>query len=163
MRKILLFLFIFSACSAIVYSQKPDSIPTVNIIDHIYEAGNITISQPDSLLLMLQFQEQSINGEDPEKSQNSMKPKNYGFRIQIFSDNNAKTAKNEARIKSRNVGSHFPQYRTYVSYNSPYWRVKVGDFKTREEAESALQQMSKVFPAMKREMRIVKDRINFSN
>lgn len=72
------------------------------------------------------------------------------------------TAKNEARTKSRHISARFPQYRTYVLYTSPYWRLKVGDFRTRQEADEAAGEIRKAFPAYSKEIRVVRDRVNIS-
>lgn len=87
---------------------------------------------------------------------------NIGYRVQVFSDNNVRTARNEARVKQRNIKARFPQYGSYVTYNSPYWRLRVGDFKTQEEANTALLAIRRAFPAYARELRVVRDRINVS-
>lgn len=86
--------------------------------------------------------------------------KTAGYRVLVFSDGNARTAKNEARSKAQNISSRLPKYRTYVTYTSPYWRLKVGDFLTRQEAENAADEIKKVFPAYAREVRVVTDRVN---
>ena len=86
--------------------------------------------------------------------------KTAGYRVLVFSDGNAKTAKNEARSKAQNISSRLPKYRTYVTYTSPYWRLKVGDFLTRQEAENAADEIKKIFPAYAREVRVVTDRVN---
>ncbi len=50
--------------------------------------------------------------------------------------------------------------RSYIMFNSPYWRVKVGDFRTRAEAEAAMAELRHAFPSMAAYMRIVRDKIN---
>ena len=54
----------------------------------------------------------------------------------------------------------FPQYRSYISYKAPAWRLRIGDFKTKREAQAALQRIKSVYPKFAREMVIVRDRIN---
>lgn len=83
-----------------------------------------------------------------------------GYRVQIFSDNNARTAKDEAESKARLVAEKFPRYSTYVVYSSPYWRLKLGDFRTRDEAEVAATEIKRKFPEFAREIRVVRDRVN---
>ncbi len=83
-----------------------------------------------------------------------------GYRVQIFSDNNARTAKNEAESKARLIAERIPHYSTYVVYSSPYWRLKLGDFRTRDEAEVAATEIKRKFPEFAREIRVVRDRIN---
>lgn len=141
-------------CCAASYGQD-----NYTIVDHITSSGRNHISQPDSLLKYLgrQVTDDALDDASQKSTQ-----KNGGYRVQIFSDNNAKTARNEARAKARSVGQLFPQYRTYVTYNSPYWRVRVGDFKTLKEAEAARDEVAKSFPAIQKEIRVVKDRININ-
>ena len=50
--------------------------------------------------------------------------------------------------------------RPYIGYKAPSWRLRVGDFRTRDEAEEMLKQLKKAFPAYSRELTIVVDRIN---
>lgn len=82
-----------------------------------------------------------------------------GYRIQIFSGNNARTAKGEAQSRSAAVGDAFPEYAAYVTYDAPYWRLKVGDFRSYDEARTALERLKAALPRYAREMRLVRDRI----
>ena len=50
--------------------------------------------------------------------------------------------------------------RTYVTYTSPYWRLKVGDFRTQREAQAAVDQIRQAFPSYGKEIRVVRDRVN---
>jgi len=47
-----------------------------------------------------------------------------------------------------------------MTFNSPYWRVKVGDFRTRGEAEAAMAEIREAFPSLSSHLRIVRDKIN---
>lgn len=85
---------------------------------------------------------------------------NIGYRVQIFADSNQQTAKNEARTKQRSMATRFPQYPTYVTFKSPYWRVKVGDFVRQDEAEEAASVIRRAFPSFARDVRVVRDIIN---
>ena len=112
----------------------------VTIVDHITSGTTNIVSQPEELLKRL------IPVEGVEE-------------VQVFSDNNARTAKNEARSKQRIISSRFPQYQTYVMYTSPYWRLKVGDFRTQQEANNAAEELRRAFPAYSKEIRVVRDRV----
>ena len=93
-------------------------------------------------------------------SQQTIEDRGVGFRIQAYSDNNYKTAKANAQKRARDIAMKFPQYRSYISYKAPSWRLRIGDFKTRGEAQAALARIKKVYPNFAREMVIVRDRIN---
>ncbi len=96
-------------------------------------------------------------------SSSSQGAKTGGYRVQVFLDNNARTAKNEARTRARNISEQFPHYPTYVVYSSPYWRLRVGNFRTRDDADAAAAELSAAFPAYAREIRVVRDRIVVSS
>jgi hypothetical protein len=60
-----------------------------------------------------------------------------GYRIQIFSGASRKDAYNiQARFQTE-----YPGIRTYISYTTPDFKVHVGDFRTRLEAEKQVQDM----------------------
>ncbi len=97
---------------------------------------------------------------EQEKTVKSRSGKTAGYRVQVFADNNARTAKGEARARERSVMMAFPQYPTYVAYSSPYWRLRVGDFKSQAEADKAAAEIRRAFPAYAKEVRVVRDHIN---
>lgn len=82
-----------------------------------------------------------------------------GWRIQVFSGNNQRVSKNEAFRKETDLKTTFPELATYVKYNAPFWRLRVGDFQTYQDAQGMLAQLSRAFPAFGREMSIVKEKI----
>ncbi len=81
-----------------------------------------------------------------------------GYRIQVFSDNNQRHSKDEAYQKASVIKNLFPDMSTYVTFTSPFWRLRVGDFRSYEEANAKLVELKEAFPRF-REMRIVKDMI----
>lgn len=93
-------------------------------------------------------------------TQQSIQARGVGYRIQAYSDNSGNNAKAAAQQRARAIAMKFPQYRSYISYNAPSWRLRIGDFKNQEEAQRALQRVRAAFPAYGREMIIVRDRIN---
>ena len=93
-------------------------------------------------------------------SQQTIESRGVGFRIQAYTDNNPRTAKAAAQRRARDIAMKFPQYRSYISYKAPAWRLRIGDFKTQREAQAALQRIKSVYPKFAREMVIVRDRIN---
>lgn len=82
-----------------------------------------------------------------------------GYKIQVFSGNNQAKSKAEAQQKYRDVKAAFPEYEVVINYNEPFWRVRVGNFITRDGAEIVLQELRKKFPSFGKEMTIVEDMI----
>ena len=68
-----------------------------------------------------------------------------GFRVQIYNGND----RNKANAIKVDFIRRFPEIRTYMSYIQPQFRVKVGDFRSRAEAQKFLQQIGSLYtPAM---------------
>ena len=69
-----------------------------------------------------------------------------GYRIRIFFDN-----KQSARVASEDAlkkfESLFHDVSAYRSYANPYFKVTVGDFRTKSEAMSYLERIRKDFPS----------------
>jgi hypothetical protein len=80
--------------------------------------------------------------------------------VQVFDDNNTSTARQRAQSRKAMYENRFPEYRAYVTFNSPYWRVAVGDFKSRGQAEAAMADFKQAFPSQAAHMRIIRSRIN---
>ncbi len=140
-----------------------DGMPT--IADELNDSTSITVIQPEKLNMRLSTVAGGLQQVGETTQSETQQParqtgKTAGYRVQVFSDNNPRTSKNEARSKERSLSAAFPQYSTYVTYNSPYWRLKVGDFTTLSEAEAAADEIKKQFPSFAREIRVVHDRIN---
>lgn len=136
--------------------------PAVNIVDHITEVNDNEVVEPDELTRRV-ASDASIETEEATHRGGPSDGRAAGYRVQVFSDNNRNTAKDEANKKARQLRARFPQYRSYVQYTAPYWRLRVGDFRTQAEANAAAAQIRAAFPAMSKELRVVKDRINASS
>ncbi|MHB9056787.1 MAG: SPOR domain-containing protein [Paludibacteraceae bacterium] len=80
-----------------------------------------------------------------------------GYRLQVFSSNAQKNAKNEAFSIERKLRSTFPDYGVYRIYASPFWKVRIGDFKTAGEARKFRTELVKAFPELSRETYTVRE------
>ena len=75
-----------------------------------------------------------------------------GFRIQIFSGSNRKAAYN---VQAKFQDKH-PQVHTYLTYREPNFKVHVGDFRSRLEAEKMVDELKTSFT----DLFIVNEKIN---
>lgn len=82
-----------------------------------------------------------------------------GYRVQVFSGNNQTKSKSEANWKQEKVKELFPNLQTYVTFKSPFWRLRVGDFRSYEEADQLMRQLKRAFPQFGKEMYVVRDEI----
>lgn len=79
-------------------------------------------------------------------------PQMAGYRLQLFFDSN-KEKVDQARVR---FVSEYPKVDTYVTYNAPNYVLKVGDFRTKLEADKIKAQVEQAFPTCF----IVKEKIN---
>ena len=80
----------------------------------------------------------AINEETTRESRRNVQ----GFRIQVMNTPD-RTKVYDAKVK---VYQEFPDWKPYLLYQAPNYKLRVGDFKTEEEAQAALQQLSRLFP-----------------
>jgi hypothetical protein len=67
-----------------------------------------------------------------------------GYRVQIFFGSNRQAAY-DAQAKFMN---EYPEIKTYISYVEPNFRVQVGDFRTRLEAQKLQNELNGMFTSL---------------
>lgn len=87
----------------------------------------------------------AVESSNPESS----KPKGtrgtaLGFRVQIYSG----PSRNEAYAAQARFQQQYQDIASYVSYTQPNYRVKVGDFRSRSEAQAFMREVRKSFPTV---------------
>lgn len=75
-----------------------------------------------------------------------------GFRIQIQFGSD----RNGANTVKTDFSTKYPGYSTYLTYQQPYFKVCVGDFRTKLEATGVLSKIKKDYPGAF----VVRDKIN---
>lgn len=65
-----------------------------------------------------------------------------GYRLMVVN-----TSKREDAIAAKTkIYTYFPELKAYLVYQSPFFRLKAGNFKTRDEADKYRKQMNPLFP-----------------
>jgi hypothetical protein len=143
---LLSFLFSFSFCLC----SAQDSGLTATLLerkDKNSHMGTLAIYQDpaiDSLIHRYILYYERLNGIE-------------GFRVQIYSssDKNARTESGKVR---QEFMTKFPDMTSYASFDRPgYYKIRVGDYRTRIEGTKYLLMIRKVFP----DAYLVPDVINF--
>ncbi len=154
MKRLLLILTVIAATAAAAFCAEPADSTT--IADCINASAKSKVIQPEKLNARLVRNGAHADGADKD----AVAPTpTGGYRIQVYSGNNARTSKNEAQARASKISSRFPEHATYVSYDAPYWRLRVGDFRNYDDARAAMGMLKKEYPSYAREMRLVRDRI----
>lgn len=150
----LLFLLLSSTCGLIAQEKiKSPIIEDLNTTK--ISQGKVTVMQEESIKNIVAVYAPEDTTAIDWNTVNHVKVN--GFKIQVFSGNNHRQSKDEAQQKAQLVSSAFPKEEVTVSYNSPFWRVRVGNYITREQANEALAKMKKTFPAFGREMYVIEN------
>lgn len=78
-----------------------------------------------------------------------------GYRIQIFSGNRGTQSRNRAFEIKDIIAGKDPTLDVYVTYTSPFWKVRIGNCATHENAQSLRAWMIEQFPEFATETYIV--------
>jgi|ADGO01.1.fsa_nt_gi hypothetical protein len=73
-----------------------------------------------------------------------------GYRILVMNTND-RTKANEAKAK---IYQELPDMKVYLHWQQPFFKLKVGNFQTREEAEEHLDKVKRIF---NQEVYIIRD------
>jgi len=93
------------------------------------ETGQLTIIQDSKIDSLIQIRQEV----------NKVYSNIYGFRIQIFMES-GNEAVQQAETVIRLFKEKFPEIPAYLTFGQPYYRIRVGDFRNRIEAEGFLHQ-----------------------
>jgi hypothetical protein len=133
-----------------------------------------------SMFIFLMFGFVLLNAQNPESRGSDKKEKSYvsrdervdilqdahrkinrqtgmsGFRVQIYTDSGNRSKLRTDRVKAE-FDAKYPHVPSYISYNEPDYRLRVGDFRTRLDALRFLNEISSTYLSAI----IVVDKINF--
>ncbi|MFD1551523.1 hypothetical protein DNU06_03535 [Putridiphycobacter roseus] len=96
--------------------------------------GNIEVHQPKELKEITEFVSRNKDHMDQVKIE--------GYRIQIYFNENKSTALGQ----KANFLSSYGEHKAYLDYMAPNYRVRVGNFRTKLEAEKLKQELLSAYP-----------------
>ena len=120
-----LILILVSLNSFSLFAQTDTLLPVSNVVVH-----------KDFRLDILGRKEAELNAAATAASARSA----MGYRLQVLSTNDRDLA---MKTKSQLL-KQYPDQKTYLFYQSPYVKIRFGNFKTRPEAEQYRKQISKM-------------------
>lgn len=125
-----------------------DSIEVVSRLNILESMPRVEVIQDPLVASMLQA---TMNGKENWIEMD-------GYRVQIYSSNRQQTAKMEALELETNLKMEISQT-IYVLYLPPFWKVRLGDFRTYDEAKDYKKEFVQQFPQMIGDTYIVRDKI----
>ena len=100
--------------------------------------SNTVIVHKDPRIDLLVIKQAQINEVTSRESRKTGR----GFRLMIISTNK----RDEAIAAKTKIYIYFPELKAYLWHQSPYYKVKAGNFKDRNEAEVYQQKLNVYFP-----------------
>ena len=104
-----------------------------------------TFSEPPTVIIhkdaridLLVRKQAQINEEWAKENKRTMK----GFRLMVINTNK----RDEAIAAKTKVYTFFPELKSYLLYQTPYFKLKAGNFKTRDEADDYRKRLNAFFP-----------------
>jgi SPOR domain len=97
------------------------------------------VVQKDPRIDLLIKKQIDINEETTRDTRRTMS----GFRIQVINSND----RNKVFAAKARIYQSYPELKPYLMYQPPNYKLKVGNFKTREEAEEYRKELIRDFPS----------------
>ena len=114
---------------------------------------NVVVHQDSAITLLLE--DKSYNRQRGQRQVS-------GFRVQVYASNTPQVAKNEALDLHETLSSQVSMA-VYVISEPPFWKVRLGDFLTREEAIDYKNQLNILFPHLQGSTYVVPDQVTINN
>lgn len=149
MKYFILTLFFICLSAFVVFAQSGSS-KRPDVIEAIESTSKVKVKQDSKL-------DRLIDDYISKKEVPSGPYSGAGYRVQVFSSNTQPTAKDESLRIERQLRSTFPGYGVYRTYSSPFWKVRIGDFRTQADAQNFRNELTKVFPELRKETYTVRE------
>ena len=147
MKKIVLMIVALGCDTAVATATEPTMFEALAAPDSATQA-NVVVHQDSIMRAALEAQQ--VRGNETTMR---------GFRVQLFSSNNARTAREAAFKVEKTIREKLPHMAVYVTYTSPFWRVRVGNCPTHDDAQRLRQYLIEQLPQLSTETYIVPDQI----
>lgn len=125
MKKVILSIFIAGCCLMLNAQSNTDTF------------SNISIKQ-DPRVDILVKKNREINEEVYLKTIRNMQ----GYRIQVINTND----RNKAIDTKTKLLNSFPAEKTYLIYHAPYFKIQIGNFLKRDDADDLINRIKKIYP-----------------
>ena len=101
-------------------------------------------------------QSQSMRSAFDSYVSNNASKKLTGYRIRVYFDN-GQNARNKSEAIARSVSAAYPGIGVYRTFESPNYKVCVGDFRTKDESLKVFHSLKSTYPTAL----LLKDTINY--
>lgn len=155
-RFVLLTVFSLILCGAAMAQTAEVSRQAAPVEDHALAGKSVfsVLSQPGSNVTV--NQDASISSAMSGHVNSNRSRSLSGYRVRIFFDNK-QNSRGESEAALKRFQGAFPGVPAYRSFTNPFFKVTVGDFRTKSEATQLLNSLRGLFP----NAFVVKENINY--
>ena len=156
-RYLFVILFLAALAASPLRAQNTEGEAVVDSLVYVRAASmDASLAGKDVFNYVTVHQSQAISDAMRGKVERNKDKRMTGYRVRIFFDNkqNARAASEAAMGRFE---SAYPGHGVYRSFASPYFKVTVGDFRTKSEALQMMRRIKADFPSAF----VVKENINY--
>lgn len=125
-----MFRFVYIACIVLLFYTRDGLAQEL-----IATPGKVEVIQDEKLTQLTdQYRKMSVNNAEID-----------GYRVQIFFDSGSNSKNKAASVKSE-FEALYPEVKPYLSYKEPYYRVRVGNFRSLIEAVGFQKKIAADYP-----------------
>ena len=156
-RYLIIMLFLTASATCPLRAQDTGTESAVDSLVYVRAASmDASLSGKNIFNYVDVHQSQAISDAMSRKIERNRDKRMTGYRVRIFFDNkqNARSASEAAMGRFQ---AAYPGHGVYRSFASPYFKVTVGDFRTKSEAMQMMRRIKADFPSAF----VVRENINY--
>lgn len=136
-----------------------DRLDTLVVLDSLEILDEVTLIT-EQMLYAVVYQDSLVTQLMRDKRTGYMRGEHLvdGFRVQIYASNSQQVAKREAAELQQLIENQI-DVPVYTLSEPPFWKVRIGNFQTREEANEYKTLFLQLFPEMIGSTYVVPDKI----
>ena len=157
-RYFILTIILWSVFAAVpLLAQNTEAESKVDSLVYVPAASmNSSLAGKDVFSFVNVHQTQAVANAMKGKIERNRSKRMTGYRVRIFFDNK-QNARNASEAAMGRFQAAYPGHGVYRSFASPYFKVTVGDFRTKSEAMQMMRRIKADFPSAF----VVKENINY--
>ena len=136
-----------------------DRLDTLVVLDSLEILDEVTLIT-EQMLYAVVYQDSLVTQLMRDKRTGYMRGEHLvdGFRVQVYASNSQQVAKREAAELQQLIENQI-DVPVYTLSEPPFWKVRIGNFQTREEANEYKTLFLQLFPEMIGSTYVVPDKI----
>ena len=152
MKKLLLTLFLVISCGLLHAQEFPDSLRAATVDSTLVGKDILTVIGTGVKVNQSDAVRSAFNRYVAANASRTM----TGYRIRVFYES-SQSARARSESIARSISANYPGVGVYRTFESPNFKVSVGDFRTKDEALKMFNELKSAYPTAL----LLKETINY--